>query len=166
MDGTWMRQRSGQDRVPPGMPKPILRSTMWHFIQTCIFEASIRLTTQNLNQMSKRPLFLRLDGALKKINPDEIIFLETARNYVKFHSLKNTMLVRITLDDALKQLPQDEFVKVHRFFAVSVNYIDEIGADVLTLTGIKDAVPVSKKCYAELIRQINILGLVLPDEEA
>jgi DNA-binding LytR/AlgR family response regulator len=115
--------------------------------------------------MSKRPFFLRVDGVLKKIDLDEIIFLQTAKNYVKFHLLKTTLLVRTTLAEALEKLPPDEFLRVHRFFVVSVNHIDKIGGDLLSLTGREDLIPVSRNYFEKIARRINALGFDVPDEE-
>jgi DNA-binding LytR/AlgR family response regulator len=115
--------------------------------------------------MSKQPLFFRIDGVMKKIDPDEIMFLETAKNYVKFFSLNSYLLVRTTIDDALLLLPAGQFFKVHRSYAVSVNHINEIATDFLTLTGVDWTVPISRQYYTQFIRQLTIIGSGFSDKK-
>ena len=108
--------------------------------------------------MPKQHFFYRKDGLLKKINLDEVLFLEAANNYTKFHTPDNYHYVRITLDAALNLLPENKFLRIHRSYAVSVDYIDKMGRESVTFESIPDfELPVSKKYYAEFVEQVVIL---------
>jgi DNA-binding LytR/AlgR family response regulator len=107
--------------------------------------------------MSAHSFFFRQDGALKKLSLDEIIFIEAANNYVKFHKQGGHLMVRTTLDAALSRLPKNQFLRVHRSFAVSVDHIELIAKSVIVVKNFKDGIPVSRQHYPGLIQQIVIL---------
>jgi DNA-binding LytR/AlgR family response regulator len=108
--------------------------------------------------MNEQFYFHRKDGFLKKIKLDEVVFLEAADNYVKFHSPKILYMVRTSMDAALNQLPGNQFVQIHRSFAVSLDYLDVIGKDFVTFVTDPDTMlPVSKKYYAGLMEKIRII---------
>lgn len=107
--------------------------------------------------MLKESIFFRHNGALKKLNVDDIVILEAANNYVKFFTEEGIFMVRITLDAAVKSLPPTKFVRVHRLYAVSIKDIDTIGKDLLKLKDVKSEIPVSKQYYSKFLSRIKIL---------
>jgi len=114
--------------------------------------------------MSKQYCFFRDRGGLKKINIDEIVCMEITDNYIKFfmNELNEPLSVRATLSAALSKLPANQFLRVSRTYAVSIDHIDEITKDSIVLINVKDHIPVSKEYYPEIIKQINILDAEPP----
>ena len=107
--------------------------------------------------MYKKIFFLRQDRLLKKINPDEIVYLEASKNYTKLYTADETYLARITLLEAMKLLPENKFLRVHRSFAVAADHIDVVKRDSLQLATIPVEVPVSRMYYAAFTKQFIIL---------
>ena len=69
-----------------------------------------------------KPLFVGHDKLLKKINPNNIICLYTRGNYTKvFLTDKTFYMVWSTMSNILKKLPPDQFVKIHRLFALPIS---------------------------------------------
>ena len=107
--------------------------------------------------MNKNPVFFWQNRILKKIFPDDIHCLVMDRNYTNIFVTKTDyVMVRCTLDSALKMLPADEFVKIHRSYAVSINFIDEIGTDYVRVTGTD--IPLSKQYSKSLKAKLRIMG--------
>ncbi|HCL84312.1 MAG TPA: hypothetical protein DIC22_10065 [Chitinophagaceae bacterium] len=113
--------------------------------------------------MSGHLFFYRHDGALKKLAIDEIIIIEAANNYVKIHKRGGILMLRTTLDAALNRLPEKQFLRVHRSFAVSVDYIDMISKKAVFMKDMEPGVPVSRQHYPEMIKQIIILDGESPE---
>jgi DNA-binding LytR/AlgR family response regulator len=124
-------------------------------IQTVIFGKAF--LTQKISGMLKDSIFFRHNGALKKLNIDDIVILEAANNYVKFLTEEGIFMVRITMDAAVKSLPPTKFVRVHRLYAVSIKDIDTIGKDLLKLKDVKSEIPVSRQYYSKFLSRIKIL---------
>jgi len=109
--------------------------------------------------MYKKTYFFRKDRLLKRINLDEIIYLEASKNYTKLYTEDETFhLARITLLEAMKLLPENKFFRVHRSFAVAADHIDVMGRDNVRLaTTPVVEVPVSKMYYVAIKKQFVIL---------
>jgi len=115
--------------------------------------------------MSKKHFFFRQDGQLKKLNLDNIVFLEAAKNYTRFNTLDGDHLIRISLDAAMDLLPSDKFLRVHRSFAVSFNYISEVRRECVLFTAFPELeVPVSRPYYVQFTKQVVILDSAAIDQ--
>ena len=82
------------------------------------------------------------------INFEEILFLEAAGNYVSFTLKDKNVLTRSTFLEALRLLPSDKFVRVHRSYIVAVSKIDKVERHQVTI-GNKN-VPVSEAFRQDL----------------
>ena len=103
-----------------------------------------------------KPFFVWQNRVLMKIKPEDVMCLYTEGNYTKIIlSNQKFIMVRSTLSNALKRLPSDEFIKVHRAFAASIHYIDTIERDHLTIG--KHSMPIARQYYKDLIGKLNII---------
>lgn len=109
--------------------------------------------------MSHKDVFFRVEGALKRIHLDEILFLETSDNYVKFFALDYYHMVRVSLDAALEQMKDNRFVRVHRCYAVSLDHVDLVEREYVLFKSTENLqVPVSKQYYNSMIKRVTIIG--------
>jgi DNA-binding LytR/AlgR family response regulator len=96
-------------------------------------------------------LYVRSEYALIKIPFSDIIYLETMDDYIKIHRRSNdTVLTLMSMKKILQKLPQDQFIRVHRSFSVSVDDIESIRAKTITLKTID--IPIGRS-YEKEIRQ-------------
>ena len=69
-------------------------------------------------------LYVRSEYALIKIPYDTIQYLETMDDYIKIHTSENkTILTLMSMNKIVEKLPKEEFLRVHRSYAVSVSKI-------------------------------------------
>src|SRR5262249_43781506 len=103
--------------------------------------------------------FYRVNGLLKKIHLEKIIYIEASDNYTKFYLNKEAShVVRITFDAALSMLPEKSFLRVSRSFAVNMDYLEEIDREWAYIrTEPVTQIPVSKQYYALIPQHIKIL---------
>ncbi|SIO00537.1 LytR/AlgR family response regulator transcription factor [Chitinophaga niabensis] len=108
--------------------------------------------------MMNQPFFIRDDRRLVRLNLAEIMILKSEDNYLRFLAKDYSYQVRATMEKTLSQLPEGLFVRIHRSFAVSLNYLEEIGKekDLVVVGGVPLAL--SKQFYPELISRLNIIG--------
>jgi DNA-binding LytR/AlgR family response regulator len=103
-----------------------------------------------------KPFFVWEDKMLKKINPDDVLCLSTEGNYTRIYLADKTFyMVRSSLSGALKKLPPDVFIRVHRSFVASLYHIESINKDHL-LVG-DEPLPIGKQYYKSLIDKLNII---------
>lgn len=107
----------------------------------------------------KQYFFYRKEGVLKQINLDDILFLAADNNYTRFYTIntKHPHIVRSSLDATLNRLPENRFLRIHRSYAVSGDYLDEVRRETVTFVEIPDLeLPISKKYYAAFVKQVTI----------
>ena len=115
--------------------------------------------------MPKQHFFYRKNGCLKKIDIDEIIYLSADNNYTTFQEMDNYHYVRITLNAALSLLPENKFQRIHRSYAVSLDYIDVVKRDIVTFKSIPDLeLPISRQYYVQLTKEVVILDTAATDQ--
>nr|WP_319400690.1 LytTR family DNA-binding domain-containing protein [uncultured Carboxylicivirga sp.] len=95
------------------------------FKQACQKAVDYAEFLKSNHSKSQNSLFVRSDYSLMKIPFDEIIYCETMDDYVKIHRTDNTtVLALMSLNKLLVKLPENEFVRVHRSYVVSLSKID------------------------------------------
>lgn len=116
--------------------------------------------------MLEQYYFYRLKGVNKKIKLDEILFLESAKNYTYFQAVDYFHVVRTPLDKVLNELPENHFGRFNRTFALSFKLIDEFDKEnVWFETGHKMELTYYKKFYDEFMNKIKWLNAVETDAE-
>ena len=77
---------------------------------------------------SERFLFVRSESKSIRIEYDQIQFIESAKDYVKIYiqSQKEPIVTLVSLKRMLQNLPQNEFMQVHRSFIVRLRSIETI----------------------------------------
>ncbi len=78
-------------------------------------------------------ILLKADKKLHRVNVDEISYLESIGDYVKVYHGKNCIIVHETFQNLLNQLPKDQFIRVHKSFAVSLKKVDIIEGNMIKI---------------------------------
>lgn len=85
---------------------------------------------------------------------DSILYIESIDNYVKFHlSDSTTVISKIPLHAVEEQLPQDEFIRIHRSFLVARCRIASCSRASVTLTSDGRTLPIGRK-YLENVSRL------------
>ncbi|PIE49274.1 MAG: DNA-binding response regulator [Flavobacteriales bacterium] len=74
---------------------------------------------------------------LKKIFLNEILVIESLKDYLKVKTKTNKYIIHSTLTSFTEQLPADNFIRIHRSFTVAIDKIDTITGNQLEIDGIK-----------------------------
>jgi len=109
----------------------------------------------DLNQEAKttahthnKQLFLRSNKKHIQVAIEEILFIESAGNYIKVVTTDDTVTVRDKISDLLKKLPSDKFIKVHKSYAVAKGHIKSIEGNRIFI-GVHE-VPIGKLYKSEV----------------
>ncbi|MEV4883668.1 two component transcriptional regulator, LytTR family [Chitinophaga ginsengisegetis] len=109
-----------------------------------------------LNAATENPfIFLKAEGKLNKILLSEILYIESIKDYIKIHTLRNTLLVYSSMKAIEAKLPVDKFYRIHQSYIVSLDHIKSLMGNVVELnTGL--SLPVAKSQKSALYRILNI----------
>ncbi len=100
-------------------------------------------------------VFIKDNGVLKRINVEDILFLEAMGDYVKVHTSQKFHVLHATLKSIEEKLPASKFIRVHRSYIVSINKIDFIQEGVISIG--KGTVPVADTYRSTLNKRLNLL---------
>ena len=100
-------------------------------------------------------LFIKAEDKLVKIKKDDILFLESMRDYVKFVTPGKSYITYSTLKNMEEKLIGPLFLKVHRSYIVNINKIDDIRGNIIYLLG--NQIPIGKGHKEEVTARLNIL---------
>lgn len=88
-----------------------------------------------------------------KIWLKDILYIESLKDYVRFHTNKGRLVVKGNLGSFMKQLPAERFVRIHRSYAVALNYVSAHNQTEVLIEG--NALPIGGSYRAGLLRIIS-----------
>jgi DNA-binding LytR/AlgR family response regulator len=100
-------------------------------------------------------VFVKDNGVLKRINVDDILYLEAMGDYVKVHTAPKFHVLHATLKSIEQKLPVSKFIRVHRSYIVSLNKIDFIKEGFITIG--KATIPIADTYRSILNKRLNLL---------
>jgi DNA-binding LytR/AlgR family response regulator len=71
-------------------------------------------------------LFLKSKKQLKKVNLNDILFVEGMQNYIKVVTTEEAFITHMSLKSFKDQLPEDGFIQKHKSYIVSKFKVDKI----------------------------------------
>lgn len=100
-------------------------------------------------------VFVKDNGVLKKINVDDMLYLEAMGDYVKVYTGQRFHVLHATLKSIEEKLPSAKFVRVHRSYIVSLNKIDFIQDGAIMIGKVN--VPIADTYRTLLNKRLNLL---------
>ncbi|GGK47440.1 MULTISPECIES: LytR/AlgR family response regulator transcription factor [Flavobacteriaceae] len=98
------------------------------------------LNTQQVNksQTEKPYFFIKIDKKkMKKIYLDEILVIESLKDYLKITTESNRFIIHQTLSSFTEQLPEDNFIRIHRSYTIAIDKIDTIEGNSVEIAGVR-----------------------------
>lgn len=99
-------------------------------------------------------LFVKDGYDFVRIDLDELLFVESEGNYLNFYEVDKRVVARMTITEALTQLPAAQFMRVHKSYIVNLRHIDKIERHQV-LVGDKVPVPISPGYRDELLARFK-----------
>ena len=87
----------------------------------------------NVNELAKDFFFADVDGKKVKINFADIVYIESSGNYITVYGNKLKILLYRSMNSMQEMLDPEIFLRTHKSFMVSVNYIEVIKGNELVL---------------------------------
>lgn len=108
------------------------------------------------SESSDRQLMLKSEYKNVTVSVDSILYIESMDNYIKGHLADGTsVLSKIPLCTVEGQLPQGEFIRIHRSFVVARRRITGFSCSEVELTPKGKVLPIGKKYLDEVSRMLR-----------
>lgn len=87
----------------------------------------------------ERPyLFVKVDKKkMKKIFLDEILTIESLKDYLKINTTTGKYIIHSTLSDFTDLLPSRDFIRIHRSYTIAIDKIDAVEGNSLEIEGLR-----------------------------
>jgi two-component system LytT family response regulator len=85
-----------------------------------------------------------------KVNPDEILYLESMKDYVKIYTAGNTITTKKKISDMEAELPGSGFLRIHRSFIVNLRHLTAFTSSDVEIGKVE--IPIGES-YKELVFQ-------------
>jgi DNA-binding LytR/AlgR family response regulator len=85
-----------------------------------------------LNEPSKEQeiqgdhIFIKANSKFFKVNFSSVIYIEGMKDYLKIHTIENTLITHQTMNELEKILPAKQFLRIHKSYIVSLSHIKAI----------------------------------------
>ena len=99
--------------------------------------ANISPLNSHPSSLTKTSMFIRVDGELRQISFDHILYVEGMKDYVRFH-LENERLpltTHMTMKAVEDALPQDAFMRINRSYIVRLDKIRTVDRNLCVYIG-------------------------------
>jgi len=100
-------------------------------------------------------IFIKADGKLTRLNFQEILYIESLGDYVKYFTASRSYTTLSTLKAVEERISNNNFMKVHRSFIVNIQKIKDIQDNTLVIEG--KVIPISKSHKSEVMSRINVV---------
>lgn len=124
------------------------------------FARAVQKVQQSLESSSTAPtssaqeeyIFIKSDGQIIKIPVSNIIYAESAKDYVFIYTRAKRYMALLPLKQLAENLPTDKFMRVHRSYLVATAAVDRLEGNHLYIGEIK--VPISRSLHDEIYERV------------
>jgi len=99
-------------------------------------------------------LFLNVDKTHHRITLNDILFIESDRNYITVVTIEKKLSYIESLKNWKKKLPKGHFIQIHKSFIINKKYVDKIAGNVIYVSGNK--LPIGRSFKQELLANLKI----------
>lgn len=103
---------------------------------------SKRLETKAISPQESNPdspfIFVKIDKKrMKKIFFNEILVIESLKDYLKINTLTGKYIIHSTLSDFTDLLPEKNFLRIHRSYTIAIDKIDAVEGNSIEIEGLR-----------------------------
>jgi len=107
------------------------------------------------NEKGEDHIFIKSDGKLIRLLNDDILYIESMGDYVKFVTADKKYVAHHTIKSMEEKTNRQVFMKVHRSYIINITKVENIRENALYIKGME--IPISKAHRPSVMNRINIL---------
>ena len=104
------------------------------------------------SKLEQGHFFIKSDSKLIKIKYEDILFVEALQNYVTIHTKDKKHIAYLTFKSVEENLPQDQFLKIHKSFIVAISKIESIEGNEIRIGS--HSLPISRTSKDAVMERI------------
>ncbi|WP_250433322.1 LytR/AlgR family response regulator transcription factor [Hanstruepera flava] len=100
-------------------------------------------------------LFLNVDKTLHKIVLDDILYIESDRNYITVVTTKQKLSYIDSLKNWKEKLPSNQFIQTHKSYIINRKFVDKISGNEIYVNSKR--LPIGRTYKQELLLKLGIV---------
>jgi len=96
----------------------------------------------------RKHIFVKIDKKLVKIYLDEILYIESLKDYIKITTSIGTYMVHQTLTSFTDALPKEMFIRIHRSYTISKSKVSAVIGNMVEING--SQIPIGRNYVQEV----------------
>jgi len=100
-------------------------------------------------------IYIKTDGKLVRLNNEEILYIESMGDYVKFVLADKKYVSHNTIKNLEEKINPTVFLKIHRSYIVNMKKVQNIRDNTVVINGLE--LPISKANRAEVLKRFNVI---------
>jgi len=105
----------------------------------------------NIESESEEFITIKADGKLYRIGYEEILFAESQGDYLTIHTKEKKLTFYETMKSFLEQLPNSEFIRIHRSFLIAISKVDYVEGNIVKI-GVKE-LPIGQSYKEDFLKK-------------
>ncbi|MDR9417547.1 LytR/AlgR family response regulator transcription factor [Gracilimonas sp.] len=94
---------------------------------------------------------IKADGKIYRMPFEEILFAESQGDYITVHTIDNKITFYQTMKDFCGQLPEHQFIRIHRSYLISLSHIDYVEGNTVKIG--ETIIPVGKSYKDDFLKK-------------
>ncbi len=123
------------------------------------FQESVKKVTESLNsttvETTADDIFIKAEGKFIRLNYQDILYIESMGDYVKYFTSSKNYLTHSTLKAVEEKMNPQQFMKVHRSYIVNLRKIKDIQDHSLLIES--KVIPISKSLKPVVMDRLNVV---------
>jgi two-component system, LytTR family, response regulator len=117
-------------------------------------ENDLSFKISQTNAVSESFIYLRADRKNIKVNFDDILFIESLKDYIKVVTEDKAIITKQAISSIEENLPKNLFIRIHRSFIVSANKIESYTNELIQIG--KYELPISRSYRHEVEKILRV----------
>ncbi|WP_167615407.1 LytR/AlgR family response regulator transcription factor [Maribellus sediminis] len=98
-------------------------------------------------------LFVKSNKKTYKVKYEDIFYIEGLGDYIKLHIKDNKLVTNLSMKKIIDLLPEDQFYRIHKSFIISLDKIDSVEGNLVSIKGNK--LPIGNSFRQDFTEFIN-----------
>lgn len=108
----------------------------------------------NSTSQEKKSIFLNVDKTLHKVFLEDILYIESDRNYITFVTENKKLVLIDALKNWKEQLPNQQFLQVHKSFIVNIKKVEKLAGNEVFIG--EKRIPIGRTYKQELLIKLRL----------
>ena len=108
---------------------------------------------ENSSKGENEFLFLKVDRKFVKVLPNDILYIESLKDYVRVKTKTQAWVSYQSLSAITEKLPAEKFIRIHRSFTIAIDKVNTIEGNCVEIDG--KLIPISREHRQEVLKRIH-----------